>query len=81
MTPPETAEHTAMRIGNAGPSFSHRVKRDSPEPMLRTEERRDKRVSNSPRNEEPTSQSTWLVKASENFNIFLQLQMRMGMKN
>ena len=39
----------------------------SPQPMLRTEESRDERVSNSPRNEEPTSQSqTWFVKASEN---------------
>ena len=38
----------------------------SPQPMLRTEERRDERVSGSPRNEEPTSQSqTWLVKASD----------------
>jgi len=39
----------------------------SPQLMLRTEERRDEHVSNSPRNEKPTSQSqTWLVKASEN---------------
>jgi len=39
----------------------------SPQSMLRTEERMDERVSNSPRNEEPISQSqTWLVKASEN---------------
>jgi len=38
-----------------------------PQPMLRTEERRDEHVSNSPQNEEPTSQSqTRLVKASEN---------------
>jgi len=38
----------------------------SPQPILRTEER-DERDLNSPRNEEPTSQSqTWLVKAKEN---------------
>jgi len=39
----------------------------SPQTILRTEERRDERDLNSPRNEEPTSQSqTWLVKAKEN---------------
>jgi len=39
----------------------------NPQPMLRTEEGRDERISNSPRNEEPKSLSqTWLVKASEN---------------
>jgi len=39
----------------------------SPQPIIKTEESRDERVSNSPRNEEPTSQSqTWLMKASEN---------------
>jgi len=47
--------------------FTSGIEGHSPQPMLRTEERRDELVSNSPRNEKPTSQSqTWLVKASEN---------------
>jgi len=47
--------------------FTSGKERHSPQPMLRTEERRDELVSNSPRNEEPTSQiKTWPVKASEN---------------
>ena len=37
-----------------------------PQPTERAEEKRDKRVLNSPRNEEPILRQTWLVKVNEN---------------
>jgi len=59
MTPPETSEHTAIRSERRVLTiFTSRKEGHSPQPMLRTEDRRDERVSNSPRNDEPTSQSS-----------------------
>ena len=38
----------------------------NPQPTQRAEERRDKRVLNSPRNGEPIFSQTWLMKVNEN---------------